>query len=131
VAITWVGRDNNQTSKLYGSSGAMQIYRRYLDNQAPMPLVLTPPEDITQMNVDSAGNFVCGSGSSTWRSLPVWTLDPAALCQQQMEQQQVFQQQQQHQLEQQQQQQQQPQQQNEEKDSDGVAGWIKDMFGSK
>ncbi|WP_407842884.1 hypothetical protein, partial [Enterobacter hormaechei] len=26
-------------------------------------------------------------------------------------------------------QQQQPQQQNEKKDSDGVAGWIKDMFG--
>jgi hypothetical protein len=32
-------------------------------------------------------------------------------------------------LSQQQPQQQQPQQQNEKKDSDGVAGWIKDMFG--
>ena len=91
-----------------------------------MPLVLTPPEDITQMNIDSAGNFVCGSGSSTWRSLPVWALDPNALCQQQ--QQQIQQQQQQ---EQQQQQQQQQQPQGEQKDSDGVAGWIKDMFGSK
>jgi len=80
------------------------------------------------MNVDSAGNFICGSGSSTWRSLPVWSLDPNALCQQQQEQ--VQQQQQQlQQQEQQQQQQQQPQ--NEQKDSDGVAGWIKDMFGSK
>ncbi|HAB72976.1 MAG TPA: bifunctional glycosyl transferase/transpeptidase, partial [Pantoea sp.] len=83
VAITWVGRDNNQPSKLYGASGAMQIYRRYLDTQAPMPLVLTPPEDVSMMNVDSAGNFVCGNGSSTWRSLPVWSLDPDALCQQQ------------------------------------------------
>ncbi|QKJ85898.1 bifunctional glycosyl transferase/transpeptidase [Paramixta manurensis] len=118
VAITWVGRDNNQPSKLYGASGAMQLYRRYLDNQAPMPLVLTPPEDTAQMNVDSAGNFVCGTGSSTWRTLPVWTTDANALCQQQ--QQQV---QQQQQLEQ--------QQQDEQKGSDGVAGWIKDMFGSK
>jgi len=130
VAITWVGRDNNQTSKLYGASGAMQLYRRYLDNQAPMPLVLTPPEDITQMNIDSAGNFICGTGSSTWRSLPVWSLDPNALCQQQQEQVQQQQQQLQQQQEQQQQQQQQ-QPQNEQKDSDGVAGWIKDMFGSK
>ncbi|MGA7510367.1 MAG: bifunctional glycosyl transferase/transpeptidase [Erwinia billingiae] len=120
VTVTWVGRDNNQPTKLYGASGAMQIYRRYLDNQAPMPLTPTPPEDIAPMTVDSAGNFVCGTGSSTWRTLPVWTTDASALCQQQ--QQQVQQQvQQQQQLQQ--------QQQSEQKDSNGVAGWIKDMFG--
>ncbi|MCW1875492.1 bifunctional glycosyl transferase/transpeptidase [Erwinia sp. INIA-01] len=137
VAITWIGRDNNQPTKLYGASGAMQLYRRYLENQAPMPLQLTPPEDIARMNVDSAGNFVCGSGSSSWRSLPVWTTDADALCQQQQQQ---FdqQQQQQHMLQQnnnpqqnpQGQPQTQPQQsQDQQKDSDGVAGWIKDMFG--
>ncbi len=118
VAITWIGRDNNQPTKLYGASGAMQIYSRYLTNQTPMPLLLTPPEDIAAMSVDYSGNFVCG-GASSWRTLPVWTTDANALCQQQ--QQQVQQQQQE------QQQQQQPQ--SEQKDADGVAGWIKDMFG--
>ncbi len=118
VAITWIGRDNNQPTKLYGASGAMQIYSRYLGNQTPMPLMLTPPEDIAAMSVDYSGNFVCG-GASSWRTLPVWTTDASALCQQQ--QQQVQQQQQE------QQQQQQPQ--SEQKDADGVAGWIKDMFG--
>ena len=128
VAITWIGRDNNQPTKLYGASGAMQLYRRYLENQAPMPLMLTPPEDIARMNVDSAGNFVCGSASSSWRSLPVWTTDANALCQQQ--QQQIQQQQQMLQQQNSQQATQgQPQPQNEQKDSDGVAGWIKDMFG--
>lgn len=127
VAITWVGRDNNQPTKLYGSSGAMQLYRRYLENQSPMPLMLTPPEDIASMAVDSAGNFVC-DGSSGWRTLPVWTTDANALCQQQMQQQQMQQQQMQQQMEQQQQQA--PQQQQQQKqESDGVAGWIKDMFG--
>lgn len=126
VAITWIGRDNNQPAKLYGSSGAMQLYRRYLENQSPMPLTLTPPEDIASMAVDSAGNFVCNTGSSGWRTLPVWTTDADALCQQQMQQIQQ-QQMQQQQLEQQQQpQQQQPPQQ---QSGDGVAGWIKDMFG--
>nr|WP_024965694.1 bifunctional glycosyl transferase/transpeptidase [Pantoea sp. IMH] len=127
VAITWVGRDNNQPSKLYGSSGAMQLYRRYLDTQSPMPLMPTPPEDIASMSVDSAGNFVCGTDSSSWRTLPVWTLDANALCQQQAQQQQ---QQLDQLLEQQQPQSEQPQQQQgEQKESDGVAGWIKDMFG--
>ncbi|MFP9430203.1 bifunctional glycosyl transferase/transpeptidase [Enterobacter sp. LM3] len=125
VVITWVGRDNNQPTKLYGASGAMSIYQRYLANQSPVPLNLVAPEDIVDMGVDGAGNFVCGGGM---RTLPVWTTSPDSLCQSQSQppagnpfdsSSQPPQQQQQ----------QQPQQQNEKKDSDGVAGWIKDMFG--
>ncbi|HBZ6194317.1 bifunctional glycosyl transferase/transpeptidase [Klebsiella variicola] len=135
VTITWVGRDNNQPTKLYGASGAMSIYQRYLANQTPTPLALTAPEDVVDMGVDSNGNLVCSGGV---RSLPVWTTQPDALCRQgEMMQQQLQQQeannpfnqsgQQQPQQQQQQQQQQQPKQQEK---SDGVAGWIKDMFGS-
>lgn len=79
VVITWVGRDNNQPTKLYGASGAMSIYQRYLANQSPVPLNLVAPEDIVDMGVDSSGNFICGGGV---RSLPVWTTNPDALCQQ-------------------------------------------------
>ncbi|MCQ4446252.1 bifunctional glycosyl transferase/transpeptidase [Enterobacter cloacae] len=122
VVITWVGRDNNQPTKLYGASGAMSIYQRYLANQSPVPLNLVAPEDIVDMGVDGSGNFVCGGGM---RTLPVWTTNPDALCQQSQPQQpsgNPFDSSSQPQ-------QQQPQQQNEKKDSDGVAGWIKDMFG--
>ncbi len=133
VTITWVGRDNNQPTKLYGASGAMSIYQRYLANQTPTPLALTAPEDVVDMGVDGSGNFVCGGGM---RSLPVWTTTPDALCQQgeQMQQQQLEQQQANNpfnQSGQQQQQQNQQQQPPKQESSDGVAGWIKDMFGSK
>ena len=124
VVITWVGRDNNQPTKLYGASGAMSIYQRYLANQSPVPLNLVAPEDIVDMGVDGSGNFVCGGGM---RTLPVWTTNPDSLCQQSQPEQPTgnpF-----DQSSKPQQQQQQPQQQNEKKDSDGVAGWIKDMFG--
>ena len=120
VVITWVGRDNNQPTKLYGASGAMSIYQRYLANQSPVPLNLVAPEDIVDMGVDGSGNFVCGGGM---RTLPVWTTNPDSLCQQSQPEQPTgnpFDQSSQPQ---------QPQQQNEKKDSDGVAGWIKDMFG--
>ncbi|HIE5388788.1 TPA: bifunctional glycosyl transferase/transpeptidase [Enterobacter cancerogenus] len=122
VVITWVGRDNNQPTKLYGASGAMSIYQRYLANQSPVPLNLVAPEDIVDMGVDDSGNFICGGGM---RSLPVWTTNPDSLCQQSQPEQPTgnpF-----DQSSQPQQQQQPPQ--NEKKDSDGVAGWIKDMFG--
>ncbi|MFO6297766.1 bifunctional glycosyl transferase/transpeptidase [Rahnella selenatireducens] len=139
VAITWVGRDNNGPSKLWGSTGALVLYGRYLENGTPQPLDLQMPEGISPMNIDSAGNFVCGGGGGmlgggTVRSIPVWTDSPDAMCQasvsavQQQQQQQQIQQQQQQQ--QQQPQGQQPQAQDEKKDSNGVAGWIKDMFGS-
>ncbi|MEX3021187.1 bifunctional glycosyl transferase/transpeptidase [Kluyvera sp. STS39-E] len=130
VVITWVGRDNNQPTKLYGASGAMSIYQRYLASESPIALDLTAPEDIVNMGVDDNGNFICGGGGV--RMLPVWTTDPDALCQQ--SQQQIEQQQSANPFDSsssqpQQQQQQQPAQQQEKKDSDGVAGWIKDMFG--
>lgn len=118
VVITWVGRDNNQPTRLYGASGAMSVYQRYLNNQTPIPLSLTPPENIVEMGVDDAGNFLCSGGA---RTLPVWTSNPQALCQQSqqaLEAKNPFSQSSQ------------PTQPPPQEDkSSGVAGWIKDMFG--
>ncbi|MGG2143047.1 bifunctional glycosyl transferase/transpeptidase [Symbiopectobacterium sp. RP] len=105
VAITWVGRDNNGPAKLTGANGALTLYRRYLENQTPLALMLTPPEGIATMTVDSGGQFICNG--SAGRALPVWTENPQALCQSAQQQQQV------------------PAQQNDS----GVADWIKEMFG--
>ncbi|QZN94714.1 bifunctional glycosyl transferase/transpeptidase [Symbiopectobacterium purcellii] len=105
VAITWVGRDNNGPAKLTGANGALTLYRRYLENQTPLALMLTPPEGIATMTVDGGGQFICNG--SAGRALPVWTENPQALCQSAQQQQQT------------------PAQQNDS----GVADWIKEMFG--
>lgn len=123
VAIAWIGRDNNGSAKLTGANGALMLYRRYLENQAPLTLNLTPPDGISQMSIDYAGNFLC-NGEPAMRTLPVWTDDPQSLCQSAQEQVQL-----------------QPEAaltdktqknvppQDELKDSNGVANWIREIFG--
>lgn len=128
VAITWVGRDNNGPAKLTGANGALTLYRRYLENQPPLVLNLLPPEGISQMSIDYAGNFVC-NGDSSQRTIPVWTDSPESLC---LASQPAPEQPAQQQPDQSTPPGQQPpnqQQPNQQEGSDGVAGWIKDMFG--
>ncbi|WP_028114486.1 penicillin-binding protein 1B [Ferrimonas kyonanensis] len=48
VVITWVGRDDNSAANLYGSSAALPLYRRYLQQRDPLSLVLTPPDGTVQ-----------------------------------------------------------------------------------
>lgn len=82
VSVIWVGRDNNGPTKLTGTNGALTVYRRYLENQAPLILDITPPEGICQMSINYDGDFVCNSDNSiSSRTLPVWTENPQSLCQ--------------------------------------------------
>ncbi|MCL1074289.1 penicillin-binding protein 1B [Shewanella dokdonensis] len=48
VAAIWVGRDDNGKTGLYGSSGAMAIYRSFLNYRAPLSLRLPPVSGVVQ-----------------------------------------------------------------------------------
>jgi penicillin-binding protein 1B len=46
LAVVWVGRDNNQTAKLTGSAGAMQLWLDIMKKIKPEALNLIEPEEI-------------------------------------------------------------------------------------
>lgn len=80
VAIVWVGRDNNGPTQLTGATGALKVYQRYLDNQAPLALINRAPEGIVDMQVTADGQLSC-SNFGGGRMLPIWTDNPESLCQ--------------------------------------------------
>ncbi len=55
VAAVWVGLDDNGKTSLYGSSGAMAVYQKFLQNRAPISLRRTPVNDIVQGYFDRQG----------------------------------------------------------------------------
>ncbi|WP_344960057.1 penicillin-binding protein 1B [Zobellella aerophila] len=50
LVTSWIGRDNNGVTGLTGSSGALRVYSRYLDERGVDSLELTVPPGIDQVN---------------------------------------------------------------------------------
>ncbi|AAO26918.1 penicillin-binding protein 1B [Buchnera aphidicola str. Bp (Baizongia pistaciae)] len=81
VVIVWIGRDNNKTTKCYGSTGAMKIYHNYLKLNNPKPLLLIPPRDVYFLNINKSGDFMCfRSYSKYFRAIPVWIRNHNIFC---------------------------------------------------
>ncbi|QCI24852.1 bifunctional glycosyl transferase/transpeptidase [Buchnera aphidicola (Rhopalosiphum padi)] len=80
IVITWIGRDNNKSTKLYSSSGAMQIYRRYLEYQRPTPLILKPPKNINIFYMNKLGRLFCERSNEHKKPLPIWLLNDENIC---------------------------------------------------
>ena len=62
VAVTWVGRDDNQTTGLTGSTGAMRVWGELMGLTRPQPLELLPPDTITWIDVDAESGLMAGRG---------------------------------------------------------------------
>ncbi|BDH17771.1 penicillin-binding protein 1B [Providencia rettgeri] len=112
VAIVWVGRDNNGPTQLTGATGALKVYQRYLDNQAPLALINRAPEGNVDMQVTADGQLSC-SNFGGGRMLPIWTDNPEGLCQASEEQAPVW-----------------DLNGNNGEQQDDAPDWVKDMFGN-
>ena len=53
VAVVWVGRDDNQSSHLTGSGGALHVWGAIMSEFEPEPLLLTAPPGLEILRVDT------------------------------------------------------------------------------
>lgn len=74
VVTTWVGNDDNKSTKLYGSSGALVVYADYLKRRGVNSLDMSKPNGIKFVNFSTDGQILDdGCTEPGMRLLPVKT----------------------------------------------------------
>lgn len=68
VATIWLGKDNNSDTHLTGSSGALQVYKAYLQRAEPTAFSLPKNANLQWVGINSFGAWDCTSP----RQIPVW-----------------------------------------------------------
>ncbi|ENP8320902.1 penicillin-binding protein 1B [Vibrio vulnificus] len=72
VTTIWLGRDDNQPTKLTGASGALRVYAEYLKQRTPEKLILPWPKEITTLGYQQKSEGELLLDCSSQFTLPVW-----------------------------------------------------------
>ncbi|ELE5028237.1 penicillin-binding protein 1B [Vibrio fluvialis] len=72
VTTIWLGRDDNQPTKLTGSSGALRVYADYLRYRIPEKLVLPWPQGISTVGFSQSSSGGLELDCNNDFKLPVW-----------------------------------------------------------
>ncbi|AVH32154.1 penicillin-binding protein 1B [Vibrio fluvialis] len=72
VTTIWLGRDDNQPTKLTGSSGALRVYADYLRYRIPEKLVLPWPQGISTVGFSQSRTGGLELDCNNDFKLPVW-----------------------------------------------------------
>ena len=72
VTTLWLGRDDNKSTKLTGSSGALRVYAEYLKQRIPERLELPWPKEVTTLGFQKAANGALEMNCRSEYKLPVW-----------------------------------------------------------
>jgi penicillin-binding protein 1B len=70
VTVVWVGRDDNKSAGLTGSSGALRVWGDIMKPLKPEPLELIPPETIELAMVDPFNGMLAGPACGEALSKP-------------------------------------------------------------
>ncbi len=71
VAVVWVGRDDNQPTRLTGSSGALRIWGDLMASIENQPLQPIPPEGIEEVRLDPANGLLAPKHCRRAKVFPV------------------------------------------------------------
>ncbi|MBW3694164.1 penicillin-binding protein 1B [Vibrio sp. T187] len=72
VTTIWLGRDDNKSTHLTGSSGALRVYAEYLQQRIPERLILPWPTGIATASFNKEPNGELGFDCDGQVKLPVW-----------------------------------------------------------
>ena len=70
LTIVWVGRDDNKSSKLTGSSGAMRVWEKLMLKLDQKQRILPENKDIIYATVDTESGLVANNKCASRISLP-------------------------------------------------------------
>ncbi|WP_419662853.1 MrcB: penicillin-binding protein 1B [Desulfosarcina variabilis str. Montpellier] len=70
LAVVWVGRDDNQTIGLTGTSGAMSVWGEMMAGLDPEPLILPQPDGIERVWIDPVSGLLSDSDCPNAIELP-------------------------------------------------------------
>ncbi|MFZ7156387.1 penicillin-binding protein 1B [Avibacterium avium] len=76
VATVWLGRDDNGETRLTGATGALQVYKNYLQRTQAKTLRPSTPAGIKWVGINSYGGWDC----SSTRQIPVWVERNQSFC---------------------------------------------------
>nr|WP_175577613.1 penicillin-binding protein 1B [Photobacterium proteolyticum] len=72
VVTIWMGRDDNKSAKLTGSSGPLRLYADYIQRRDPEPLVLRVPPQVSDFTYHQAKTGRLEQSCIGSTKLPVW-----------------------------------------------------------
>ncbi|WOJ93007.1 penicillin-binding protein 1B [Congregibacter variabilis] len=70
LAVTWIGRDNNDATGLTGSSGALRVWADFMAKAAGRPLSYRMPGGVELHRIDDVSGDLTGEGCQNARLLP-------------------------------------------------------------
>ncbi len=70
VAVVWVGRDDNQSAGLTGSSGALQVWGETMRQLRPRPLALLPPDGVDYHWIEPVSGLLANADCPGARQIP-------------------------------------------------------------
>ncbi len=70
LAVTWIGRDDNGSTGLTGSTGALRIWAHFMSRAARRPFNYQMPENVSTHYVDDLTGDLTGEGCPNSRMLP-------------------------------------------------------------